>query len=101
MRKTAAGHARGEAWSAGGRCSGIGRRARGGRRQRTARGGPAHALNLYNPFSGYPLTSGWQDHINRGSLGGIDYAMGVGTALRPRTPGPSPTSRTTGPAATR
>ncbi|MET9105547.1 peptidoglycan DD-metalloendopeptidase family protein [Streptomyces zhihengii] len=42
---------------------------------------PAQALNLYNPFSGYPLTSGWQDHINRGSLGGIDYAMGVGTAL--------------------
>ncbi|MEV0007983.1 peptidoglycan DD-metalloendopeptidase family protein [Streptomyces sp. NPDC051840] len=41
----------------------------------------AHAIDLYNPFAGYPVTSGWQDHLNRGSLGGIDFAMGVGTAL--------------------
>ncbi|MFF8616613.1 peptidoglycan DD-metalloendopeptidase family protein [Streptomyces sp. NPDC015350] len=44
-------------------------------------GSPARALDIYNPFSGYPMTDGWWEHINRGSLGGIDYAMGVGTAL--------------------
>lgn len=43
--------------------------------------GSARAADLYNPFSGYPMTDGWWDHINRGSLGGIDYAMGVGTGL--------------------
>ncbi|MFJ1634584.1 peptidoglycan DD-metalloendopeptidase family protein [Streptomyces anulatus] len=43
--------------------------------------GSAKAADLYNPFSGYPMTDGWWDHINRGSLGGIDYAMGVGTGL--------------------
>ncbi len=42
----------------------------------------AHAAPvIYNPFSGYPITSGWQDHLNRGSLGGIDFGMAVGTAL--------------------
>ena len=39
--------------------------------------GPA----IYNPFAGYPVTDGWQDHLNRGSLGGIDFAMSVGTPL--------------------
>lgn len=36
---------------------------------------------FYNPFSGYPITGTWQDHLNEGSLGGIDYGMGVGTQL--------------------
>ncbi|MDG9682192.1 M23 family metallopeptidase [Streptomyces sp. DH18] len=43
--------------------------------------GTAKAVDLFNPFSGYAMTDGWWDHINRGSLGGIDYAMGVGTGL--------------------
>ncbi|KES09019.1 peptidase M23 [Streptomyces toyocaensis] len=43
--------------------------------------GPAHAADFYNPFSGYTMTGTWQDHLNRGSLGGIDYGMGVGTRL--------------------
>ncbi|MGC4759163.1 peptidoglycan DD-metalloendopeptidase family protein [Micromonospora trifolii] len=43
----------------------------------TARAAPA----IYNPFAGYPITGSWQDHLNRGSLGGIDFAMGVGTNL--------------------
>ncbi|MFI1224519.1 MULTISPECIES: peptidoglycan DD-metalloendopeptidase family protein [unclassified Streptomyces] len=43
--------------------------------------GPAQAADLYHPFTGYPHTAGWQDHINRGSLGGLDYAMSVGTPL--------------------
>ncbi len=36
---------------------------------------------FYNPFSGYPITGTWQDHLNDGSLGGIDYGMSVGTQL--------------------
>jgi hypothetical protein len=36
---------------------------------------------FYNPFSGYPITGTWQDHLNSGSLGGIDYGMSVGTQL--------------------
>ncbi|WP_203909470.1 peptidoglycan DD-metalloendopeptidase family protein [Rhizocola hellebori] len=39
--------------------------------------GPA----IYNPFAGYPITDGWQEHLARGSLGGIDFAMPVGTGL--------------------
>jgi hypothetical protein len=42
---------------------------------------PAQAADFYNPFGGYPITGGWQDHIDRGSLGGIDFGMGVGTDL--------------------
>ncbi|MEO9323768.1 peptidoglycan DD-metalloendopeptidase family protein [Nocardioides sp. C4-1] len=42
---------------------------------------PAHAADLYNPFTGYAITGTWQEHLDRGSLGGIDYGMGVGTAL--------------------
>lgn len=34
-----------------------------------------------NPFTAYPVTSSWADHIARGSLGGIDYGMSVGTPL--------------------
>ncbi|MBB5873682.1 lysozyme family protein [Allocatelliglobosispora scoriae] len=36
---------------------------------------------IYNPFSAYPITGTWQDHLNAGSLGGIDFGMGVGTSL--------------------
>lgn len=45
--------------------------------------GLAHAdvPGFYNPFSGYGITGTWQEHIDRGSLGGIDYGMGVGTGL--------------------
>ncbi|GAB3432101.1 peptidoglycan DD-metalloendopeptidase family protein [Actinophytocola sediminis] len=39
------------------------------------------APGFHNPFTGYPITGTWQDHIDRGSLGGIDYGMGVGTRL--------------------
>ncbi|MBO4209717.1 M23 family metallopeptidase [Micromonospora echinofusca] len=42
---------------------------------------PAHASGFYNPFRAYAISSGWQDHLNRGSLGGIDYPMSVGTGL--------------------
>ncbi|MFI5836629.1 peptidoglycan DD-metalloendopeptidase family protein [Micromonospora sp. NPDC051300] len=34
-----------------------------------------------NPFSRYAITGTWQDHLNRGSLGGVDFGMGVGTDL--------------------
>ena len=42
----------------------------------------AHAAaGFHNPFSGYPITGTWEQHIARGSLGGIDYGMAVGTRL--------------------
>ncbi|MEE1736797.1 peptidoglycan DD-metalloendopeptidase family protein [Streptomyces sp. BE147] len=41
----------------------------------------AYAVSFYNPFGGYPVTGTWQDHLNDGSLGGIDLGMGVGTRL--------------------
>ena len=42
----------------------------------------AHAAPaIYNPFSAYPITDTWEGHLRRGSLGGIDFGMGVGTAL--------------------
>jgi len=44
--------------------------------------GTAHAAPaIYNPFAGYRITDTWEGHLSRGSLGGIDYGMGVGTAL--------------------
>ncbi|WP_320068691.1 peptidoglycan DD-metalloendopeptidase family protein [Micromonospora sp. RTGN7] len=44
--------------------------------------GIAHAApSIYNPFAGYAITGSWQDHLNSGSLGGIDFGMGVGTNL--------------------
>jgi len=43
--------------------------------------GSAVAVSFYNPFSGYQITGTWQDHLNDGSLGGIDYGMNVGTGL--------------------
>ena len=38
-------------------------------------------MSYVNPFAGKPISDGWADHIARGSLGGIDYAVGVGTPV--------------------
>ncbi len=44
--------------------------------------GTAHAAPaIYHPFSGYSITCSWECHRARGSAGGIDFGMGVGTAL--------------------
>lgn len=43
--------------------------------------GSAAAASFYNPFTGYQITGTWQDHLNAGSLGGIDFGMNVGTPL--------------------
>ncbi|MDI5943704.1 M23 family metallopeptidase, partial [Micromonospora sp. DH15] len=44
--------------------------------------GMAHAAPaIYNPFAGYPITGTWEEHLSSGSLGGIDFGMGVGTNL--------------------
>jgi hypothetical protein len=44
--------------------------------------GAAHAAPvIYNPFAGYTITQTWAQHRANGSLGGIDYAMAVGTSL--------------------
>ncbi|MFC5923865.1 M23 family metallopeptidase [Micromonospora vulcania] len=49
----------------------------GALRPGTAYAAPA----IYNPFSAYPITDTWEGHLRRGSRGGIDFGMGVGTAL--------------------
>lgn len=36
---------------------------------------------MANPFAAFPVTDTWQDHLNRGARGGIDYGMPVGTPL--------------------
>ncbi|WP_217809847.1 M23 family metallopeptidase [Micromonospora sp. NBS 11-29] len=36
---------------------------------------------IYHPFSAYPITDTWEGHLRRGSRGGIDFGMGVGTPL--------------------
>ncbi|GHJ43064.1 hypothetical protein Cs7R123_04060 [Catellatospora sp. TT07R-123] len=36
---------------------------------------------IYNPFTAYPITDTWEGHLARGSLGGIDFGMPVGTRL--------------------
>ena len=39
-------------------------------------------MTVYDPFTGrYPITEDWVGHIERGSGGGIDYAMATGTPL--------------------
>ncbi|MET7640199.1 peptidoglycan DD-metalloendopeptidase family protein [Streptomyces sp. NPDC005438] len=43
--------------------------------------GTARAADFYHPFEAYPLTGTWQEHLDRGSLGGLDFGMGVGTEL--------------------
>jgi peptidoglycan hydrolase-like protein with peptidoglycan-binding domain len=40
-----------------------------------------------NYFDGARISDGWQAHLNRGSLGGIDYAVGVGTPIKAPTSG--------------
>lgn len=37
---------------------------------------------MYNPFEKYPISANWSAHLRRGSRGGTDYAMAVGTPLR-------------------
>lgn len=36
---------------------------------------------MFNPFTRFAVTCDWTCHRNRGSLGGVDWAMPVGTAL--------------------
>ena len=44
--------------------------------------------NIYNNyFEGSRISDGWQEHLNRGSSGGIDYAVGVGTPIKAPTDG--------------
>jgi murein DD-endopeptidase len=38
-------------------------------------------MSYINTLARYPMSDGWQDHINRGSRGGIDYAVGQGTPI--------------------
>jgi len=40
-----------------------------------------------NYYSNYPISDGWAEHIARGSLGGIDYAVPVGTPIYAPTAG--------------
>ncbi|WP_431931015.1 M23 family metallopeptidase [Micromonospora sp. RP3T] len=44
-------------------------------------GAASAAPVIYNPFSAYPITDTWEGHLSRGSRGGIDFGMGVGTPL--------------------
>lgn len=39
-------------------------------------------MGYVNYFDGQPISDGWAEHRARGSLGGIDYAVGVGTPVR-------------------
>lgn len=39
-------------------------------------------MSYVNYFDGQPISDGWAEHRSRGSLGGIDYAVGVGTPVR-------------------
>lgn len=38
-------------------------------------------MSYINTLARYPISDGWQDHLNRGSRGGIDYAVGTGTPI--------------------
>jgi len=38
-------------------------------------------MTYINTLARYPISDGWQDHINRGSRGGIDYAVGMNTPI--------------------
>jgi len=37
---------------------------------------------MYNPFAKWPVSCDWKCHRDRGSLGGIDYPVGVGSIIR-------------------
>ena len=44
--------------------------------------------NIYtNYFAGTRISDDWQAHRSRGSLGGVDYAVGVGTPIKAPTDG--------------
>lgn len=44
--------------------------------------------NVYtNYFEGTRISDGWAEHLARGSAGGIDYAVGVGTPIKAPTDG--------------
>ena len=38
-------------------------------------------MSYINTLARYPISDGWQDHLNRGSRGGIDYGVGMGTPI--------------------
>jgi peptidoglycan hydrolase-like protein with peptidoglycan-binding domain len=38
-------------------------------------------MSYINTLARYPISDGWQDHLNRGSRGGIDYSVGTGTPI--------------------
>ena len=38
-------------------------------------------MSYINTLARYPISDGWQDHLNRGSRGGIDYATGMNTPI--------------------
>ena len=44
-------------------------------------------MTYKNYLSGLRVSDGWADHVARGSLGGIDYATGVGTPIPAPTDG--------------
>jgi murein DD-endopeptidase MepM/ murein hydrolase activator NlpD len=53
--------------------------------------------------AGYPISGGvtreedWQDHLSRGSLGGVDYAVGIGTPVIAPTRGEVQNNTASGP----
>lgn len=44
-------------------------------------------MTYSNVFSGIPISDGWAAHRSRGSLGGIDFVVGVGTPIKAPTNG--------------
>jgi len=44
-------------------------------------------MSYINTLARYPISDGWAEHRARGSLGGIDYAVGVGTPIPAPTDG--------------
>ena len=44
-------------------------------------------FTIINPWADLPIEDDWQTHLNRGSEGGIDYALGTGTELPACAPG--------------
>ena len=38
-------------------------------------------MSYINTLARYPISDGWAEHRARGSMGGIDYAVGVGTPI--------------------
>jgi peptidoglycan hydrolase-like protein with peptidoglycan-binding domain len=44
-------------------------------------------MSYINTLARYPISDGWAEHRARGSLGGIDFAVGVGTPIPAPTDG--------------